>query len=92
MKKNQIVPALFAAVCFAFSAAAFAGTVSGTVKSVDVDGRKLEVETAEGSSWVTYGDATQWPTGVTDPSTLIDKNVEVTTDETGAASGVAEVA
>ena len=90
MKKNQFVLALLVAVCFAFQAAAFAGTVSGTVKSVDAEAKKLEVETAEGSSWVAYGDTTQWPAEVTDPSSLVGKNVDVTTDEAGAATAVAE--
>ena len=86
--------AMFLLVVFAaFQAAAFAGTVEGTVKSVDSAASTLEVTTETGSSSVAYSAATTWPEGVTDPASLVDKKVTVTTDDaTGAATSVAEAA
>ena len=86
--------AMFLLVVFvAFQAAAFAGTVEGTVKSVDSAAMKLEVTTDAGSSSVSYSATTTWPEGVTDPASLVDKKVTITTDDTsGAATSVAEAA
>lgn len=80
MKKMAMVLVVLAAFA-AFQGVAFAGTVSGTVKSVDATAKTLEVTTATGTSSVSYGDATTWPAGVTDPSTLVGKEVSVTTDD-----------
>ena len=77
----------------AFQVAAFAAEISGTVKSVDATAMKLEVS-EEGkmeSTWVAYTAETKWPEGVTDPATLVDKSVVVTTDDvTKAATSVEE--
>ena len=85
--------ALFLLVVFvAFQAAAFAGTVEGTVASVDAAGMTLNVTTDAGSSSVSYSATTTWPAGVTDPASLVDKKVKVMTDDaTGAATSVEEV-
>ena len=72
--------------------AAEASAVQGTVKSVDTAAKKIEVTTATGDSSVAYGDETKWPEGVTDPASLIGKEVKVSTDEaTSAAKEVEEV-
>lgn len=72
----------------AFQGAALA-SVAGKVSSVDSEVKSLQVETAEGSSSVSYGDATEWPAGVTDPSQLVGLDVSVETDEiTGEAVSV----
>ena len=86
--------AMFLLVVFvAFQAAAFAGTVEGTVASVDAAASTLEVTTDAGSSSVAYSAATTWPAGVTDPASLVGKKVTVTTDDvSGAATSVEEVA
>jgi hypothetical protein len=90
MKKT----ALFLLVAFvAFQAAAFAGTVEGTVVSVDAAGFALALTTDAGPSSVSYSDTTTWPEGVTDPASLVDKQVKIATDDvTGAAVSVEEVA
>ena len=93
MKKIQTVLAALILAAFVFQGAALAGTVAGTVNSVDSAMKKLEISAADGtSSSVSYGDTTTWPAGVTDPSTLVGKKVSVTTDDaTGSASLVSEV-
>jgi len=85
--------AMFLLVVFAaFQAAAFAGTVEGTVASVDSVASTLEVTTEAGSSSVAYSATTTWPAEVTDPASLVGKSVKVTTDDaTGAATSVEEV-
>jgi hypothetical protein len=85
---------LFLLVVFvAFQAAAFAGTVQGTVASVDSAASTLEVTTEAGSSSVTYSVTTAWPAGVTDPASLVGTEVIVTTDDvTGEATSVEGVA
>lgn len=86
--------ALFLLVVFvAFQAAAFAGTVAGTVASVDTTMKALNITTDAGSSSISYTDTTAWPEGVTDPASLVGKDVTVTTDDvTGAAVSVEEAA
>ncbi len=86
--------ALFLLVVFAaFQAAAFAGTVAGTVASVDLAAQTLALTTDSGSSSVSFSDTTIWPEGITDPASLVGKNVTVTTDDaTGAAVSVEEIA
>lgn len=91
MKKVQMILVVLVVALVALQGATLAGTVSGTVKSVDAVAKKLEIATDMGSSWVEYGDATTWPAGVTDPASLVDKTVDVTTDDvTGVATAVAE--
>ena len=91
MKKFQTVLALLVVALIAVQGAALAGTVSGTIKSVDSEAKSLVVATETGESTVSYGDTTKWPEGVTDPSTLVDSKVAVTTDDvTGAATDVAK--
>lgn len=91
MKKIMV---LLLVAFVAFQGAIFAANaVEGTLKSVDTAAKKLEVTTVEGDSSVAYGDETKWPEGVTDPSTLIGKQIKVSTDEaTSAAAQVEEVA
>ena len=73
----------------AFQGAAFAAVVEGAVKSVDAEAKKIQI----GENWITYGDATSWPAGITDPSSLVGKNVTVNTDDaTSQATSVAEAA
>lgn len=86
--------AMFLLVVFvAFQAAAFAGTISGTVAFVDSAASTLEITTDTGSSSVTYSASTTWPAEVTDPASLVGKKVTVTTDDvTGTATSVQEVA
>ena len=78
MKK---IMSLFA-IAMLLSPMAFAAMTEGTIASVDAAGKTLEIKTAEGSSSVMFGDATTWPEGVTDPSTLVGKSVKVETDDT----------
>jgi len=87
MKKKTALSFLFV-FCLAFQLPVWAGTTVGTVTSVDFENKKIEVvtEEQEDSSWVSYGDATQWPSGVTDPSGLLDHKVEIMTDESGLAA------
>ena len=90
MKK---LAALLIVALVALQGVALAGTVEGTVKSVDATAMKLEVSTGDTeTSWATYNADTKWPEGVTDPSTLVDKKVKITTDETtSVATSVEEV-
>ena len=81
------------AVIFAISqTAALAATVQGTVKSVDTTAMKLEIKgSMDESSSVEYDATTKWPVGVTDPSTLVGKNVSINTDDaTKKATAVEE--
>jgi len=84
--------AMFLLVVFAaFQAVTFAGTVSGTVASVDSAAKTLNVNTDAGSSSVSYTDTTTWPEGVTDPASLVGEEVTITTDDAiGSATSVAE--
>ena len=86
--------AIFLLVVFvAFQAAAFAGTIGGTVASVDTAAKTLALTTDSGSSSVSFTDTTIWPEGVTDPASLVGKDVTVTTDDvTGAAVSIEEAA
>ncbi len=75
----------------ALQGVALAATVEGTVKSVDATAMKLEVSSGDEVSSVTYNAETKWPEGVTDPSTLVDKEVTISTDDvTGVATSVEE--
>lgn len=89
-----MILAVLVMLSLAFQGGAIAGSVEGTVKSVDGAAKKLEVSTAEGaSSWISYGDTTEWPAGVTDPSDLVGKKVSISTDDvTEEATSVAEAA
>lgn len=85
--KNRILGLM--AVClgaFVIGMTVEAGTVEGTVGSVDAAKKTIEVKTAGGSSVVTYTDATKWPAGTTDPATLAASEVKVTTDDATAAA------
>ena len=82
MKKGALLLAIALVALVAFQGALLAGTVEGTVKSVDVVGKKLEVTTATGTSSVAYTGTTTWPADVTDPSTLAGKTVKISTDDT----------
>ena len=94
MKKVQMILAILVVAFVAFQGAALAGSVSGTVKSVDAAGKKLELSAADGmASSVSYSDTTKWPAGVTDPATLVGKKVTVATDDvTSTATSVEEAA
>ncbi len=69
----------------------FAATVTGTIKSVDAAAKSLEITLQNGQSqWINYTGTTQWPAGVTDPITLRNKAVSITSDDkTGMAMSVA---
>jgi hypothetical protein len=85
---KKILMILVAAVAL-FQTAAFAAIVEGAVKSVDAEAKKIQI----GDNWITYGDTTTWPAGITDPSSLVGKNVTVNTDDaTSQATSVAEAA
>lgn len=78
MKKAILLAGILTLV---FQNAALADTVSGTVKSVDTSGKKLEIDSEKGFSWVAYTSSTKWPAGVTDPSTLTGKKVSIDKDD-----------
>ena len=88
MKKLSLM--LIAVV--ALSGAAYAAEVKGTIASVNATASKLEVATENGASWVEYSAATTWPEGITDPASLKDKQVTITTDEAGKATAVSSEA
>lgn len=92
MKKVQMILAILAVAVFAFQAAAFAGSVEGAVKSVDPIAKKLEISAASGSEWVSFAATTTWPSGVTDPLSLVGKQVIVTTDAASGSATSVEVA
>ena len=72
------------AVCVSvimFGMTSFAGSVEGTVKSVNAAKKSIEISKTEGSSMVMYTDATKWPAGTTDPASLVGSHVKVSTDD-----------
>ena len=86
-----MIMAVLVAAFVAFQGAALAGTVEGTVNSVDIATKSMAVSSDAGSSSVTYADTTAWPAGVTDPASLVGKKVKVTTDDvSGQATSVEE--
>ena len=90
---KKLVLATLLVACVAFQGRALAGTIEGTVSSVDATASSLAVSTAEGDSNVSYSDTTTWPEGVADPAALVGKAVKVTTDDvTGEATAVEEAA
>ena len=81
MKKVNNILAVLATAFLMAQGAAFAGTVEGTVKSVDSMAKTAVVTTEAGDSNVTFNADTEWPEGVTDPGTLVGKKVSVETDD-----------
>ena len=69
-----------------FQGSVYANTVEGRVKTVDVGSKRLEISSITDSTWITYTPTTKWPEGVTDPSILAGRNVEITTDEGGSTA------
>lgn len=71
----------------------YAGSIEGVVKNVDAAAKKLEISHTPGSTTVIgYQDSTKWPAGVTNPLTLLGKQIKVQTDENNTtATSVEEV-
>ena len=87
--KKQLIVLTLVALCFAFQGIAWAGSVEGTLNSVDSTNQTLAVQSAEGVQEVGYGDTTVWPADVTDPASLVGKTVTISTDDaTGGAVSV----
>ncbi len=82
MKHVRLALTVIAAGLFILQGAAFAGNVQGTLLDVDPVAKTLSVSAPEGSSVVSYSDATIWPAGITDPESLIGQDVTVGTDDT----------
>ncbi|OGW72262.1 MAG: hypothetical protein A2Y02_02050 [Omnitrophica bacterium GWA2_52_12] len=80
--KNRIV---FLSLLFLLSAGpafrAFADTIQGTLKSVDENTKKMELDTARGFKSIAYTTATRWPAGTAAPSALVGKEVKVEQDD-----------
>jgi hypothetical protein len=89
--KLMIVACLVMLVCM--QALAFAGSAEGSIKSVDAKLNKLELSSSAGtSSWIAYNAETKWPSGVTNPETLVGRQVKITSDDTTqAATSVEEI-
>ncbi len=89
MKKYiSIVKALIACM-IVMSISTYAGSIEGTVTSVDANAKALAIAQAEGVATVSYTDTTTWPADVTDPSSLVGKKVIVNTDDAaGSATSV----
>ncbi len=81
MKKAILLAGYLGVLALAFQSTALADTIRGTVKSVDTSGKKLEIDSEKGFSWVAYASSTKWPAGVTDPSTLVGKKVNINKDD-----------
>ena len=80
--KKTLTAAFVLAAFMVIQGVAFAGVIEGMLKSVDTTMKKLEITTNAGSSRVAYTATTIWPTGVTDPASLVGRKVKVTTDDT----------
>lgn len=83
----------FVAACFlAGPGRVGAETFQGTLKAVNREARKMNLETERGPEVIRYSDETQWPSDVFNPEDIRGRAVEVSVDDvTGEVLSVAVI-